>query len=315
MSDTQTAATASEPGVELHPTPCAICGTYDAATVVYPANFTAEAFNAAVFSARRLPDCIHYRLMRCDACGLMRSDPVADPGTLARLYKESTFDYGTEVESLKSTYGRYLTKCLVPAGGKPGSLLEVGCGNGFLLEEAVARGFGPVNGVEPSEAAVAQATDAIRPRLVCDILRPGLFEPASFDGIAMFQVFDHLPDPAGALDTCLELLKPGGRLLLFNHDTAAWSAKLLGEKSPIIDIEHTYLYDPATLRKIAEKHGFRHVDSGAAWNGYSLGYVARLVPLPRFAKVPALKLLSATGIGRIPLRVPLGNQYLVAEKP
>ena len=207
--------------VELHATRCPICDTEGNATEVYPANFDPQAFNPAVFSARRLPDRLHYRLVRCNTCALVRSDPVADAQVLAQLYAHSSFDYGEEVQNIRRTYGR----CLARLKADKGALLEVGCGNGFFLEEALDQGYTEVWGVEPSQAAVAQAGPRVRPHIRCDILRPGLFAPGSFDVICMFQVFDHLPDPGALLPECLRLLKPEGRLLLLNHNISALSGE------------------------------------------------------------------------------------------
>ena len=296
------------------PTRCAICGTFDAASVVYPANFDPSAFNADVFSARRLPDRIHYRVVRCDRCGLLRSDPVADPAMLAKLYASSRFNYDREVSKLSATYGRYLAK-LGEYGVQKGSLLEVGCGNGFFLETALELGYQQVTGIEPSVEAVSKASSRIRPHLVCDIMRPGVFPANTFDVACVFQTFDHISDPGGLLDECLNVLKPGGFLLCLNHNAEAISARLLGERSPIIDIEHTYLYGPDTMTRIFELHGFKVRHVGRVWNDYALRYLARLLPLPAGMKSALVQALTSSVAGAIQLRVPLGNLYLVAQKP
>src|SRR5262249_8138219 len=95
---------------DLRPTRCAICGSEGNTMELYPANFDLEALNPAVFSAPRLPDRTHYRLVKCNQCGLVRSDPIADPALLEHLYHQSTFTYGDEVADLKRTYGRYLAR-------------------------------------------------------------------------------------------------------------------------------------------------------------------------------------------------------------
>lgn len=298
--------------VLLHPTRCAICRTEGNASKLYPANFDFSDFNPEMFSARRLPDRIHYRMVKCNACGLVRSDPVADAATLGELYRQSTFDYGTEVANLRRTYGRYLDR-LDALGGSKGSLLEIGCGNGFFLEEAQARGYADVRGVEPGSQAVAKAAPGIRERIVCDMMRPGLFAEASFDVVCLFQVFDHLPDPIGVLAETHRVLKPGGLVLILNHNINALSARLLGERSPIIDLEHTYLYSPATLARLARDQGFSPLKTGAVLNDYTLHYLTRLVPLPSFLKLPLLALLRGTPLGRLRVSVPLGNLYLIAR--
>ena len=221
--------------VELRNTRCAICGTEGNAAELYPANFDLQSLNPAVFSARRLPDRVHYRLVKCKACGLVRSDPVASAELLAQLYHQSTFTYTDEVTDLKRTYGRYLAK-LDHYGAHKDALLEIGCGNGFFLQQALAQGYRSVRGVEPSRAAVNQAAPEVRGSIVCDLMRPGLFGPAEFDVICLFQVFDHVPDPAALLDACFIALRPGGLVLSLNHNVTAVSAHLLGERSPIVDI-------------------------------------------------------------------------------
>jgi SAM-dependent methyltransferase len=296
--------------VELHPTRCPICDTEGNATQIYPANFDPQSFTPAVFSARRLPDRLHYRMVRCNTCGLVRSDPVAAAQALARLYAHSSFGYGEEVANIRRTYGRYLSRL---KGGK-GALLEVGCGNGFFLEEALDQGYAEVWGVEPSQAAVARAGPRVRRHIHCDVLRPGLFAPGYFDKICMFQVFDHLPDPGALLPECRRLLKPAGRLLLLNHDVSALSARLLGERSPIVDLEHTCLYDAATLGHLVERFGFQVERAGMVFNSYSLCYLARLLPLPAGVKRRLLDLLRGRAVGRLCLRVPLGNLWLVARR-
>jgi SAM-dependent methyltransferase len=300
--------------IALHSTKCPICDTEGNARELYPANFDLAAFNPAVYSARRLPDRVHYRIVKCDRCSLVRSDPVAAPESLAELYAQSSFDYAQEVDDLKLTYGRYLDR-LERFGVHKSSLLEIGCGNGFFLEEALKRGYASVSGVEPGKAVVEQACADIRPNIICDVLRPGLFEPGRFDTIAIFQTFDHVSEPGPLLDECSRLLKPGGLLLCLNHNIEAWSAKLLGERSPIVDIEHTYLYSPRTISRLFEKHAFKTLETGSARNTYHLYYLTRLLPLPKTLKRLKLTLLKATRIGSLRLTVPLGNLYIIARKP
>jgi SAM-dependent methyltransferase len=267
-----------------------------------------------VFSARRLPDRLHYRMVSCTACGLVRSDPVADAESLAALYARSTFDYGTETAALRLTYGRYLkhARTFVPDARR---LLEIGCGNGFFLEEALAQGFAEVHGVEPSAEAAAAAQPHVGPKIVVDVLRSGLFPTGSFDVICAFQVLDHLPDPDMALAECHRLLKPGGVFLCLQHNIEALSARLLGEASPIIDIEHTYLYSRGTLRRLFEKAGYEILAAGSAWNTYRLAYLLRLLPLPAQLKTVLQAICRWTRLGECAPTVPLGNLYQIARRP
>jgi len=311
----QTVVRASRtPTIEFNATRCAICGTLGNAREVYRANLNVGAFRPDVFSARRLPDRLHYRVVRCNGCGLVRSDPVADGAMIDDLYARGTVTYGDEVPGLRATYGRYLERA-APHGSTRGTLLEIGCGDGFFLEEALRHGYRRALGVEPAEAAIAQARPDIRPNIRRDVMRPDLFPAGSIDLVCLFQVFDHLPDPGAVLDECRRILRPGGVVLCLNHDVDAASARILGEGSPIVDVEHTYLYGRRTLRLIFERHGYRVCESGPVVNSCSLYYLLRLLPLPRRLKSVALAALSRTPIGRWRVPVRLGNQYLVARIP
>jgi SAM-dependent methyltransferase len=300
--------------VDLHPTSCAICTTEGSPEELYPANLDPGSFSPKVFSARRLPDRIHYRMVRCRTCGLVRSDPVANAAVVADLYRESTFDYGRELRNIARTYGVYLQRS-ERFGAIKGSILEIGCGNGFFLEQARAQGYRDPRGVEPSQAAIDLSREDVRGGIVCAMMGPGLFPEASFDVVCLFQVLDHVFDPAGTLKACLQILKPGGLILCLNHNVEALSARLMRDRSPIVDIEHTYLYSPETIRRLLEKTGFVALETGTVWNTYSLGYLVRLVPVPVIWKRLSLAILRGTLLERLPLRVPLGNLYIIARKP
>jgi len=296
----------------LTPTRCAFCETLDNARELYPANFDDKAFNAEIFSARRLPDMVHYRIVQCARCGLVRSDPVIGQETLKKLYLQSALTYAKDIPNLRRTYGTHLRK-LEKYKTQKECCLEIGCGNGFFLEEALSQGYKKVLGVEPSQSAVEQANPVVKDFIYNDILRPGLLVQ-KVDAICMFQLFDHIPNPNEFLATCSETLMSGGLVLCFNHNVRSVSARVLGEKSPIIDIEHTFLYSPDTIRKLFQKNGFKVLEVGSAWNFVSMLSVLRLLPLPRNLKIKLLAFLEhRSKLGQISLFLPLGNLYLIAQ--
>jgi SAM-dependent methyltransferase len=299
---------------EMYSTRCAICDREGDATERWPATFNPDAFSARVFSARRVPDRVHYRMVTCNVCGLVRSDPVADEELLATLYASSSFDYGHEVESILATYGRALDG-LEARSTRHEALLEIGCGNGFFLQQARRRGWSEVRGVEPSADAVAKAPPELDGAIVQDVMRAGLFSAESFDAVCLFQVLDHISNPVDLLEECRAVLRPGGQILALNHNVRAWSARLLGERSPIVDIEHTYLYSPATMIGIFNKAGFTDARVRSVRNTYSLAYLAQLAPLPAKIKARALAPLRSSVAGRVRVTVPLGNLCLIARKP
>lgn len=299
--------------LELISTTCAICSTKNNASTLYQANFDVEAFNPEVFSARRIPDMIHYQIVRCNQCGLIRSDPVAVANTLKALYQQSSFTYNQETPNLTKTYGYYLRKTKKYKIPKQ-HLLEIGCGNGFFLEEAISQRYKEVTGIEPSKEAISRAAPAIQSKIVCDMLRPGLLPANTFSVICMFQTFDHISDPNMVLNECVKLLQPGGIILCLNHNVEAVSSRILGEKSPIIDIEHTYLYSLRTIKRLFEKHGLRVLEVKPAWNIIRLYSLLRLFPMPHNIKQKLLDFVNRTPLSKLSFTLPLGNLYVIAQK-
>ena len=299
---------------QLRATRCAICDLEGNALERWPATFTPGAFSARVFSARRVPDRVHYRMVACRSCGVVRSDPVASEELLAELYTSSSFDYGKEVQALQATYGRALS-WLETRTPRREALLEIGCGNGFFLQQAHRQGWQTVRGVEPSTDAVANAPAELDGAIVQDVMRRGLFAPCSFDAVCLFQVLDHMPEPVDLLEQCFEILRPGGHVLAFNHNVGGLSARVLGERSPIVDIEHTYLYSPATMRAVVEKAGFGDPQVRSVLNTCSVAYVAHLLPLPARVKSRLVRTLRAGPLVSIRVTLPLGNLCLIARRP
>ena len=251
--------------------------------VVYPSTYNPKIhLNAAIFSARRLPDKIHGTIIKCNKCGLVRTREVVNPSTLNSLYSRSVFTYQNLTDNLRLSYGQVIKDA--SRFTKKNDFLEIGCGNGFILAEAQKIGFKRVFGVEPSRDAVNRAKPGIKSRIKVDILKRNLFKENSFDLIAAFQVFDHIPDPNKFLKICRSLLKPGGLLVLMNHDVNALSAKLLGEKSPIFDIEHTFLYSQQTISKMIDLNGLQKVKVYGPKSIFSIHYFIRMLPLPETVK-------------------------------
>src|SRR3989338_11275266 len=281
---------------------CAICEKNNF-TVLYPENFDINKINSRIFSARRLPDRLHYRLVKCKNCGLVYSNPILEYEKIEKLYKKSFTSYDEHLENLRQTYSYYLNQ--LKKSEKP-RLLEIGCGNGFFLEAAQNQGY-QVFGIEPGKKSVDKAKPDIKKNIIIDIFKSGQFKKNFFDVICCFQTFDHVPNPNELLKDCYKILKKGGLMLFFNHDIGAWQNKLMGEKSPVIDIEHTYLYDKQTMRQIFEKHNFKVLEVKSSFNIHHLTYWFHLFPIPNLLKLPVINFLNFSRIGKFKLKLNPGN--------
>ncbi len=196
-------------------------------------------------------------------------------------------------------------------------VLEIGCGHGFTLARLEARY--ETWGVDISDYAVRQAAQfAPRSRcLVADVDQgfPPELTPGSFDLVMAKYVFEHLRDPALALQRAAALLRPGGTLFISMPYTESLGAHLKGadwyaRKDPT----HCSLLSRDTWLELLGAAGLTLArESADGW--WDVPYV-RGVPawlqLPVFIPPTALACLS----GRAVLPPKWGeNVLLFARKP
>lgn len=291
---------------------CFLCESDGRLTDLYAKNFRDEDLNPAVFSARRETEHWHYRMVRCEGCGLVFSRETLTDEALFDLYSQSTVTFSDHIATIRRDYWQPLEKYREFLKGK--SALEVGCSSGFFLDELLDRGMGDVVGFEPSTRAREQASSRVR-----DKIRNAFFEGRAsvgdqrFDLVCSFQTLDHLSDPLDFLRKCREVLNPGGLVYLITHNVDSLQAKVLGEKSPIIDVEHIYLFNKSTLSGIVEKAGFRKKETRSFKNSYPLEYWARMFPLPPKLKKLTQSALKTTGLGKVAPSIHAGNIYAIGE--
>ena len=295
-------------------TVCPIDGSDADDVEVYPANFDLSLVNSDTFSARRLPDGVHYRMVRNTKTGCLRADPIFDDETILKLYGGSAVTYGNTASFTADTYFEYLGRALHRLPDRRG-VLEIGCGHGFFLERFLDMGFNVVCGVEPSSDAVARASPSVRSRILEGPFVRGLFEPETFSLACGFQVLDHLVHPNDVLRACREVLAPGGVMYWICHDVGSFCARLLGRRCPMIDIQHVVLYDRRTVSLLFLNNGFEVADVFGVSNRYPLSYWAGLTPVPDAPKKALLTFLDKTRLGRLPLRANFGNMGIVAVRP
>ena len=298
--------------ISLASRPCPVCGQRDGSRLFAEANVSLDALDEFAFASRKLPEYMHWRIMECP-CDLLYADPAPPPEELAALYRDADFGSREEARLAARTYGRILRRIVPELPDRDGAV-DVGTGDGVFLHELLDAGFTGVAGVEPSAAPIEAADASVRHLIHHDIFRPNSFPPGSLSLVTCFQTIEHLPDPLTFCRDAWQVLKPGGALFLIGHNRRALSAKLLGRKSPIFDIEHLQLFSPASIHHLLTVAGFSRVDVRAVYNRYPIRYWAQLFPFPKAVKAPLLSFLEKSILGRPVVPMAAGNIAAVAYK-
>ncbi len=302
--------------MKLKSTKCAICNSFNNSNIVFPQRLPTHNLDASPYAPRRKRDFFHYRIVECKNCSLLRSDPLIDENELKQFYFDSECTYTDENENvpLKKTYGNYFANMLKKYNVGKESFLDIGCSNGFMLEKALEFGFKKIMGIEPSTDAIDQASPTIKPFIVNGMFNDKMFEKDSFDLITFFQTFDHIAEPNIFLQNCFNILKDDGFILAINHNAKSFSARIMGEKSPIIDIGHAYLYDLTTMKKVFEQNNFVVHNVFPIKNTVSIERLIQLLPIRSTTSEKIQKLGRLLKINKCSLKLPLGNLGIIAQK-
>ena len=102
--------------------------------------------------------------------------------------------------------------------------------------------------------------------------------------------------------------------MAINHDLGAITNRVLGERSPIIDIEHTYLYTKKTQGQLMKNAGFRVREVFSVKNRFSVDYLIQLLPVGLGLKGRLIKLAAVLRLSRINLNLKLGNLGVIASR-
>lgn len=263
---------------------CPVCQTAaESASLFLKENIDESRLSEFSYASRKEPEYMCHRLLRCKTCDLVYACSPPTQDKLAQAYHVAEYDSSDEANDAAQAYIKAMKPILMKLQHKR-NVLEIGSGTGVLLELLQKQGFTSMVGVEPSSSAIEAAPQYRRGWLKEGIFEEGDFEPASFDLICCFMTMEHVRDPMATALSARRLLRPGGAFVTVTHDYTGLVNRIMGKKSPIIDIEHMQLFSKKSIAELFKRGGFDHISVKPFTNRYSLGYWMRLAPLPNMLK-------------------------------
>jgi 2-polyprenyl-3-methyl-5-hydroxy-6-metoxy-1,4-benzoquinol methylase len=215
---------------------------------------------------RELPGC--FSVVKCCACGLMRTNPRPTPDTIGLYYPDDYGPYrgtrvinsGVAVRGPKAWFVDiakriFDTKALALPEMPPGRMLEIGCASGSYLHHMAQRGW-QVEGIEFSPTAAASA------RALGYIVNTGALETikksaGSYHLIVGWMVLEHLHQPVESLRKLVGWARPDAMLVLSIPNAGAKTVKLFGRRWHDYHLpNHLFHYDTSSIAKVMEAGGW-----------------------------------------------------------
>lgn len=210
---------------------------------------------------------LDYTLLCCDQCDLVfvheqpniPGDKLYDEGYYRgssehkeNLDNENVLDPPRVSARLESCQA--VVEMVIRYHSMPGKWLDIGCGPGFLLSQAEARGW-KCTGIDTSSFATDFARDKFN---LTDVhtasIEDASFTDGMFDVISMQHVIEHFFNPLDTMRRIITWLKPGGLLYLETPDIGSPIARREGANWEHIKLpEHVVYFSESTLRYLLEQ--------------------------------------------------------------
>ncbi len=209
-----------------------LCGSYE---------------STSLFSGR------NFEVVRCTKCGLCRTVPAPELHRKAGAAKELKRNIQREI-----LWRKFAKQILneVTAFKKKGVLLDVGCAEGILVDEANKQGFDAI-GVEIDASRVRYAHKFVTNKVINENFED--FNPErKFDVITMNHVIEHLKNPKSFLARAVRMLEDDGILVIGAPNIDGAMRTVLGSRwYPYSPEEHFWHFSPKTLINLMKESGFR----------------------------------------------------------
>ncbi len=229
-----------------------------------------------------------HEVVRCEKCSMHYLYPRLTESAMLRFYEQDTYfeggdsgysdtSYSDQEKALRSTFKRLMVN-MKKRGLTGGSLLEIGCGYGYLLEEArgyfshrVATDFSP-EGVRQSKPKADEVYEG-----GVDAVPSGL----KFDCVVATHVIEHVYQPLDFVRKLISYAKPGATVVLAAPDMGGMLRKAMGRRWASFKIpEHILYFDSGTLGSLMTEAGLIDIKPMPYPHAFPLSLIGSKLGLP-----------------------------------
>jgi SAM-dependent methyltransferase len=204
------------------------------------------------------------RLAVCGTCRAATTYPPPDEAELRSAYDgfyrppSGRFSGGGD-RVLRHTRGLLAGRLdrLAP----PGPILDVGCGDGALLEALESTGRVAV-GLEQAGHGARAGLDVREVEIVNFDERPG-----EWAAVVFWHALEHLREPRAAVRRARALLAPSGLLVIAVPNLASWQARWLGDRWLALDLPRHLVHLPADALVQGVRESGLEIDRVSYWRG------------------------------------------------
>ena len=205
---------------------------------------------------KMLEDYIRVALAECSECGSVFVPFVPSESELVEHYRK--YERNHESNPAVSQNRRLEVLASFEPYRTEGNLLDVGCGVGHFLDQALASGWRTF-GVELDSEAV-EICSANGHSIHHGKLPSAPFEHHQFDVAIYSEVVEHINNQPEEFARIFELIRPGGLLFITTPNFNSVSRQVLGERWDVISYpEHLVYFSPSTLSAAVENAGFKPI--------------------------------------------------------
>lgn len=201
-------------------------------------------------------------LKRCCQCGHCVADIDMQNLNLHTVYSESYFsgdeyeNYQRDREVFEQQFKERVRE--VKKYQPSGTLIEIGCAYGFFLK--VAQRDYQVQGFDIAAEPIRYAKEELGLNVYCEDFQNAAVALESTDVVTMWDTIEHLPRPDLFIDKAIQVLKPGGYLMLTTGDIGSLLARVQQGKWRLIHPPtHLHYFSRDTIVKLLESKGLHIV--------------------------------------------------------